>query len=886
MNIEKQRQLEAQLKVQGLLRRAEEERRQKRISHGISELILGNFEILFNEEITAMLPDYLSGTSPQSTEDNVSQLLSRLGEAAESYDRELQERAETVLAITEEINRINTDSERQSEAQKKIHSLVKSAEAERKQNRISQRIKEFAEGHPELLGDDEIHAFLPGYLATELENPANEELLKVLERLDEAAASSDKEVHARAVMLLSLAAERILSAGHLGSVQKFSAVLRSWLISETEFVAGYEVLCRQVQDFCTLFLKSGMWQDAAALLTTLHEIQTGKLKKKNSMQSIVNRTLDAVAGPAVLAELFENIFAEQGETEDQIKRCLIGLGRQSVGYGFTLLEEMEMGDERNILVNFLTEAGRTTARFFEEKMRDEPRWDVRCEMLRILSAMRDDGVYPLIEGNLLHPDARVQREVLECIIRAGGDNMISRLTDALTHVNDSLKTIIIKKLAKIESVIVRDVLLSLLDEKISKSDFSDELLLSSIIVALRPYPDTRTLIQLRELHGFLQNQEGVRKVVHLLDDTLLILESELRHKRHLKKEEEIAEYSDDPVITRLAKKKAQEIERQVITLLEQGKAEQAAEQLYRKCVEAACDKDFATAERLRDRILGVHPGSVHLVIEAEEIIIRERESQIPSSHLELWKSLRHAIGAKEFENLYVASERECFEADEIIVKEGERDDRLYFLNSGAVSLVCTTGSAKTFLKRLKAGSVVGAEQFFSISVWTVTVQARTPVELYSLRRDALRELALRFPGIEQRLREYCEDENSIPDLLKMSGGDRRSAARHQVSAIIRTLLLDNYGSAGHKSFVGQLQDISQGGFCYTIGIGNRDNARLLLGRQVRFELQLEDDTQVEMEGVIVGIEPVEQKKELYCVHVKLLHLLSAAETSKIVEMLS
>ena len=886
MNIEKQRQLEAKHKVQDLLRHAEEERRRKRISHGISELILGNFEMLFNEEIIAILPDYLSGASAENTEDKVPRLLIRLGEAAESYDRELRERAERVLAIAEENNGINVDSERQSEAQKKIQILVKSAEAERKQKRISQKIAEVLEGNLELLSDDEVHAFLPEYIATELLNGAGGDVMKVLERLGEATASADKQVHARAVMLLSLSADRILSAGHLGSLQKFSGVLRSWLILETEFVAGYEVLCRQLQDVCTLFLKSGMWRDAADLLTTLHEIQTGKLKKTNLMQSIIKRALDAVSGAEVLAVLFENIFAGQGETAEQSKRCLFGFGRQAVAYGFTLLEEMELGDERQALVNFLAEAGRTTARFFEEKMQDESRWEVRCYMLRILSAMEDDGVYPLIEGNLLYPDGRVQREVLDCIIRAGGDNLISRLTQALAHVNDSLKTFIIKKLAKLESVVVRDVLLSLLDEKISRKDFSDELLLSAIIVALRPYPDTRTLIQLRELHGYLQNLGGVRKVLHLLDDTLLILESELRHRRHLKKEEETAEFSDDPVATRQAKKKAQEIEQQVIALLEKGQAEQAAEQLYRKCAEAARDKDFATAERLRDRILGVHPGSVHLVIEAEEIIIRERESQIPSRHLELWKGLRHAIGEKEFESLYIASEQEEFEVDEIIVREGERDDRLYFLSSGSVSLVCTTGSAKTFLKRLKAGSVVGAEQFFAISVWTVTVQARTPVELYSLRREALGGLGQKFPGIEQRLRQYCEDVDSIPDLLKMSGGDRRSMSRHPVSAIIRTLLLDSYGSAGHKSFVGQLQDISQGGFCYTIGIANRDNARLLLGRQVRFELQLEDETQVEMEGVIVGIEPVEQKRELYTVHVRLLQALSTAETGKIVEMLS
>lgn len=887
MNIGKERQSEAQGKIQALLREAEETRKKKRIDHGIAELIRGNLALLHNDELSNALPEYLSGTAGTDKAGNITLLLERLNKAKASNDVELRERATLILSLSSSTeDQISIKKQRQAEAQQKIQDLLKNAETDRRKKRIFQGIEELIQGNLELLHNDELTALLPDYLARTVEGSFHVDVQRIEKRLAEAAVSTDQGLRARAVMILSLSADKVLAADKIDSIQTFAKVLLSWLVAETEFVAGYEVLCRQLQEMGTVLLKLGYWLDAEELLMTMQDIQSGKLKKKNSMKSIVRRTLENIASVKVLDILFENLIEAQPETTDHIENILISLGKPSVIHGLKLLEEKEESDERDVITTFLTRAGRTSARVFEEKMQHSSNWDITCDMVRILCAMDDDGVFPIIQQNLKHPDVRVQREALDCIIRTGGESMISRLTDAMLIMDDSLKNVVVKRLAKIESDTIRDSLLSLLDEKASKKDFSDDLLLSSVIVALRPYPESKTLIQLRELQTYLQEQEGNRKLIHLLDDTLLILESELRHRRHRKKDVEAVDFTDDPVVTRLAKKKAMETEQKVIALLEQGQAELAAETLFQKCVEAAREKDFHTAERLRDRILGVHPGSISLVIEAEEILNRERNSQIPSSHFELWAGLRRAVGMKAFEKMYVASELEHFMEDEIIAREGERDDRLYFINSGSISLVCTTGSSKTFLKRLQAGAIVGADQFFAISVWTVTVRARTPVELYSLKRSALRQLESQFPGLERKLREYCEGADSVPELLKMSGGDRRSSPRFSVAAIIRTSIMDTYGVVGPRSFVGQLQDISQGGFCYSIGIANSESTRQLLGRQVAFDLELEGQTHFQIEGIIVSIDPVPHKKDLYMVHVKLLEFLSAGETKKIVEMLS
>lgn len=780
---------------------------------------------------------------------------------------------------------MNVEKKRQLEAQLKIQDLLRNAEEERRQKRMEHCIREFILGKQELLYNDEFAASLPEHLPG-IDNEENKDhALKILDALAEAVVTDNSALRQRAVMILSLKTDRVITASHDESIRAFAGVLVSWLVRENEFIPGYEVLCRQLQEICTVLLQGGHWQDAIYLLATLQEIQAGTCKKKNSIRSVIRRTLENIARPEILGRVYERLLVEQGEQVTNLEKILIYLGTPSVLYGLQILENNDNGDVRQRLIHLLASAGRTAARVLEERMQHDLPGEVTCDLIRILCAMEDDAVYPLIRENLLHPDLRVQRESIECILRFGGENMILRLTDALQHVDDSLKIVILKKLANLENVIIRDALLLLLDEIILQKEFANNELLASLIIALQRYPDTKNLIQLREFKGYLQEHGCVRKVLYLIDETIILLEAEMRHRNHRKNDGDNVTFAEDPVIARQAQKNTREIEQEVIALLGEGQAELAAEKLFTTCVDAAREKDFPTAERLRDRILGVHPGAVALVIEAEEVITQERESKIPASHLELWKGLQNGIGVKEYEELYLASEQEQYPADEIIAREGERDDRLYFIDSGTVSLSCTTGSSATFLKRLQAGAVVGLDQFFNISVWTVTVKALTPVVLRTLKRTTLHELEGRFPGLEENLHEYCEGTNYVPDLLKMSGGDRRTSVRCQVSTIIRTFRMDSYGAAGHLPFAGQLQDISSGGFCYIINIDNSENARSLLGRQVQFELELEDSSLFAIEGFIVGLERDETRRGRYRVHVKLLEDLSSDEIGKIVAAL-
>jgi len=756
----------------------------------------------------------------------------------------------------------------------------------RRQKRVAHCVAELQDGHLKLLHNDELAGALPEYLADVVDDDAVEQSLQLLRRIGEATVSADAPLRLRAVMILSLSIDRIVAVENDALLCTLGEILNGWLRQEDEFIAGYEVLCRQLQVVCGIMLQTGHLAEAGNVLETLRDMCNGRLQKEASMRGVAARTLDKIAGHELLVLLFQRFTSLTGEKQQVLEHILTLLGRRAVVYALELIEKTGERKGREQLLRFLTSAGRTTLQVFEKQMAHEGRWDICCDMLHILTAMNDDGVYPLVARTLQHPDSRVQREAVDSIIRLGGDSLIIRLAEALFQVNDGLKNVIVKKLAKGDSPIIRDALLTLLDDKVSHREFSDDMLLSSVVVALRPYPDTRVLIQLREFREYLQKGDGSNKLMHLLDDTLLILESEMRHRRHRKIESAQVGFDDDPEAVRQAKRKTQEVEKEVIKLLEKGMGDLAAQKLYQRCLEAAREKDFVTAERLRDRILGTDSSAVDLVIEADEVIEWEKNSRIPASFSETWKSLQHRIGGSGFEALYSVLVPEQFGDDEIIAREGEHDDRLYFISSGSVSLECTTGSARTFLKRLQPGMVIGGEQFFAITVWTITARAGKQVELYSLRRQDLQELEQQFSGITASLQAFCAGSNSTAKLLKMSGEDRRGSARYPVAATIRMALVDAYGDSSHRQFVCRLQDISQGGFCYDVGIADREHVRLLFGRQVRFDLKFENDTIFTIEGIVVGIEQVRDDSKIYRAHARILEPLSLNDVRQIVGMIT
>lgn len=387
---------------------------------------------------------------------------------------------------------------------------------------------------------------------------------------------------------------------------------------------------------------------------------------------------------------------------------------------------------------------------------------------------------------------------------------------------------------------------------------------------LRAFPEQKSI----DLLGFLRREyEKVPESDHLLlqiDQSLKILTPQLRHSRQrLENTEDDVSFESDPRQQQIAFNKAAKTEEAVRKLIRRGESKRAGELLYEHALAAGRERDFVTAEMLRDRILEVNPMALAEVIELGEWIEEQKTTLICSHHIEIWSNLYDEMATEEFNALYQGLRHEDYRKGELIIQAGESDDSLYFLNSGFIGLHCIIGGNEHFLKRMGPSDVLGGEQFFSASVWTVSLRALSDVQVQVLDQDAFRTIAENFPEFGEKLQKYCGKYAKVPELLKMSGDDRREFPRFPVTLLTKNYLRDPYGAQGSRHFNGALIDISRNGLAFAIKISSRKNTRLLLGRQIVSEIQAEGESLMHCSGVIVGVRTQDADSQNFTVHVKL-----------------
>jgi CRP-like cAMP-binding protein len=308
-------------------------------------------------------------------------------------------------------------------------------------------------------------------------------------------------------------------------------------------------------------------------------------------------------------------------------------------------------------------------------------------------------------------------------------------------------------------------------------------------------------------------------------------------------------------------------EEQIFQLAKAGNEEVAKKQLYDLVVSCAKKKDFANAERLRERIYEIDPMALMEIIQSGEIIDQEKSESINEDDLEIWSKLLTSLTTDEFNALYYSMEEQTYKHDETIVNQGTKNDELFFINMGSVRVSYMGGEKELFLKNLNSGEIAG-ENFFNASVWTVSLTALQLTKILSLKREKLIDLEKRNPGIESKLRDFFSRSSDIHKLLQKKGMDRRVHDRHKLERRIQLQVVDNKDKV-LSSFKGEMTDISRGGFSFFVRITKKENSRLLLGRNINASIPISGQQDKNLRGIIIGVQAYDLIVSDYSVHVKL-----------------
>ena len=322
------------------------------------------------------------------------------------------------------------------------------------------------------------------------------------------------------------------------------------------------------------------------------------------------------------------------------------------------------------------------------------------------------------------------------------------------------------------------------------------------------------------------------------------------------------------------------IDAQIEQLLQENNIAGATKILAENAVSAAMEKDFVTAESLRDRLLAVNPNALFEVIRVNEVIDKEKMGAISKQYLGLWHKLYDLLEADAFNALYHCLRFKDYQAEEVIVQQGDLNPTLYFINEGRAALTYRQGKKEMLIKQLNPGETVGCGTFFDVSVWTVSLVAMTAMRVQALERQVFLKILQQYPGLDSKLGDFCRRSNNIPELLKENEGNRRNEKRYLLQMVLVNSLLGHDENSPRQQFKAQLEDISHSGLSLSIRITQKEKTRLLLGRQLISFLPGIDKVQ-ERRGEIVGVTLYDYMEKNYSVHMRFDQPLSEEELKSI-----
>lgn len=640
---------------------------------------------------------------------------------------------------------------------------------------------------------------------------------------------------------------------------------------------------------CCIFVRSSQWDDFDALISKLWRVRNRNFQTPDGQD---NKPFQQIFSQIAEKDIIEKI-SQYHSSSDRVRKKLAlkairYFGEKAILYLLNRLVFSKKKEDRYHLIQVLTAIGDQVVKPIEKFMEVDLPWYAIRNLVILIGESGNPDYYSMVEGYLVHPDVRVQRQVAACIVKLGGERLEKRLIQALPVVDDEIKLKLIMQFGEYTNEEIANGLIDIINKPQKYPERIRQDLLYKTCISLRSQPYTKVVNVLKHtLKQKKQSGEKDKKILLAISETINILEPQVRHRTKGEKADlDIVSYdNENSEGDSETSSNVEDFVEEIDEMLNAGKVEKATALMYKKIVDSARIKDFDSAEMLRDKLLEANPDALQDVIRAAEIIEEERSSPTASVQTEIWDELFNNLTMKEYEFLISVLRVEQFEKEEQIVSAGEIDPCLYFVNSGVVRLSCNCGGRETFLKRMQPGEVIGISQFFSASVWTVNLIAQKRTKMHVLQRNIFQDGGQKFPELEEKIFDFCRKKEVIRDLIKMSGRDRRDYARYPIKVTIINMLLDLYGeTGGRRTFKGEMIDISRGGLSFSVRIASKKNAQQLLGRQVVSEIKVSKKEILKCLGLIVGVRFQHEIAKEFSVHVKFYNELEQQQVSEVLNL--
>lgn len=754
---------------------------------------------------------------------------------------------------------------------------LKRGEEERKADRVATGIQKILQGDTSPFMQDEIVFSLPKELTAMFEEGKLDEVKAISSHMMQAFEDKDTQMRTRLSQCLCVVGDVVQKDGRKEILDWFVPLALSAFQKAENGDFVLETLTQHLQIAANSYLRGGERDKAQKILALFYGIRKGSIKKSPPVRALVGRVQEKQVRQSLLATLLKEYLEEKNK---QSGLLLLAHGPAGLMFVLEVLVDSRETADRLRLLELLLSAKEMLPPVLVKALANPMPWYGKRNLLKLLGETGSQEYGHHAVDFLHHADLRVQREAYLCLYKIGGGNRKNLLLKGAGIAGDGVLPQIVKGLTAFDyDKQIGKALLEILVRYKSFSEVSREKIIEPILNVFVQNPEPKALqivASIREKEGGENGLLG-KYILSRMDDFLGQKKEALQQDKAVSPNTSVQKKSLTEGRQNIVEKKPVASitylpeENVIRDMLNKGAKDEAKNKLLSLISDLAKQRKFDHAEALREWLIELDPQGLSDIIQTAEIIEEEKTLAIDKEHIVVWKDLYEILTTEEFSTLYHAMQHRIYKSSEIVVEQGDMLSALFFINSGIVKLFYKEGGADVLIKTLDEGEVLGVESFFDTSVWTVSAVAMGRADIAMLRIDRLQKWRDDFPALESKLNDYCLKFSSLHEYLKIGRKDRRKYQRVAVNGRVSSVFLDKKGQPTKVGSKGDLADISQGGASFFIRISKRENARILLGRNVRLHLPAVETKgkMIAVDGTIVAIKAHLAMENEYSIHVKL-----------------
>lgn len=320
-------------------------------------------------------------------------------------------------------------------------------------------------------------------------------------------------------------------------------------------------------------------------------------------------------------------------------------------------------------------------------------------------------------------------------------------------------------------------------------------------------------------------------------------------------------------------------------LVAEGRTDQVVDLLDRAVYGFIERKDYKHAKDCYNKIMAVNPLALSEIIRIGDFIERSAYDNIDSEHKTTWTELYRELPREVIVDFYTELEAVLLKPGEVLFRQRDINDRLFFIDSGNIGIYIETKFVKTPLTILRPGELVGIEGFLFNTYCSNTAQAESPTVLRALKVSDYQQWPSTFNILSGKINSMVEKQRErVSDIIKKTDIQRRRHERytpnHQVSVKI------NF-PAFNKNFQTELINVSLGG-AEVLGHIDSGLFRQLLGceTELNYATKKESNESVFNKSYMAEVVNVVPKyNHNYSVHLQFKNLLESGELDSLTDRL-